>query len=285
MAASVNNCQGRMMLKHRLLTAGLLIPLAVLAVIFLPNSIFAIMTALIITLGANEWARLSGFTHNTTQYIYAGTMFVLCMILQFYSVRETNIIIIQFATVWWLLALILVTCYQVKIYNLPKHRILLAFIGFIVLVPSWLSIVILHQEQQGVVLVLFLFAIIWIADSIAYFAGQRWGKHRLANRVSPGKSWEGAFFALLSSIVIAVLYSVYHEMSIKGLVVFLLLCLLTVICSILGDLFESMVKRIADMKDSGEILPGHGGILDRIDSMTAAAPVFFCALYWTGYWS
>jgi phosphatidate cytidylyltransferase len=132
----------------------------------------------------------------------------------------------------------------------------------------------LHQTPAiGSGLVMFLFVLIWVADSGAYFAGRAFGKHKLSPHVSPGKTWEGAFGALLGAVVCGVvLYRFeWFELSLVQLV---FVCVATAWVSIGGDLFESVMKRQADMKDSGDLLPGHGGVLDRIDSLLAAAPVF-----------
>ena len=126
-------------------------------------------------------------------------------------------------------------------------------------------------------LLLFLLVLIWIADSGAYFAGSRWGKRKLAPAISPGKSWEGVYGALLGALLCGVLLAWYYQDS-AGAVWLIPVCILTVIMSVVGDLFESVLKRKMGMKDSGTLLPGHGGVLDRIDSLTAAAPVFMLGL-------
>lgn len=273
------------MLKQRILTALVLIPLFVFAVIGLPNRYFALLLGVVMTLGAYEWARLSGLKNTVLSVVYAAVLSCLCFLLMYITNGTVKLQIVQFAPVWWCIALLLVIAYQFQWFSLPKHSLLLLCIGVLVLLPAWLSLVMLHREQQGVHLVLLLFALIWGADSFAYFAGRKWGKHRLASGVSPGKSWEGVFAALLTTLLIGLAYTMYQQMEKTALIVFPAICVLTVISSILGDLFESMIKRSGQFKDSGGLLPGHGGVLDRIDSLTAAAPVFFCALYWSGYWT
>ena len=130
------------------------------------------------------------------------------------------------------------------------------------------------NPSYGSCYVLYLILIVWFADSGAYFAGKRWGQRKLADKVSPGKTLEGVAGALLMSSIVSLAYLFLESMSF----LFMLLCLFTVIVSILGDLFESLFKRQAGIKDSGQILPGHGGILDRIDSLTSAAPIFVMGL-------
>ncbi len=272
------------MLKKRLITAAILIPVFVLAVLYLPNQYFALFVSITVTLGAIEWSRLSGFSSKLSMYSYAALLTGLCWYLLYFISLQHQLFIIQLIPVCWLLALALVTRYEFKPFVLPQQSFWMLVIGALVLIPAWLGLVLLHQHVE-MMWVLLLFAIIWGADSVAYFAGKQWGKHRLASHVSPGKSWEGAIAAIISTFVIGLVYSFYKQMDNNHLPIFLSICILTVLSSILGDLFESLIKRSAQIKDSGGILPGHGGVLDRIDSMTAAAPVFFCALYWSGYWS
>lgn len=159
----------------------------------------------------------------------------------------------------------------------------MAFItGLLVLIPAWTGLVWIHQLDRGPYLVLSLLILIWIADSSAYFAGRRWGRHKLAPAVSPGKTREGAYGALAGGLCWGVTLAFWYAPT-GGLGIGLvLLCLVTVLASIIGDLYESLIKRERGLKDSGALLPGHGGILDRIDSLTAAAPVFALGLYVLG---
>lgn len=160
-------------------------------------------------------------------------------------------------------------------------------IGGVILIPAWLSLILIHSSTSqtspvntsGISLIIFLFLLIWLADSAAYFSGRKFGSKKLANNVSPGKSWEGVYGALSMSLIFGASYAIYADMQFIAAVYFILLVLLTASFSILGDLVESMFKRMAGIKDSSNILPGHGGVLDRIDSLTSAAPVFFAGLW------
>ena len=147
-----------------------------------------------------------------------------------------------------------------------EHRPLLIATGFVVLVPAALALALL--DAQFVLLVL---ALVWIADTAAYFIGRAWGRHKLAPSVSPGKTWEGAAGGVVGACVYAMIVSLFRDG--PSWMAYMSLAVLLAVISILGDLFESAVKRQAGAKDSGTLLPGHGGILDRIDSATAVLPV------------
>ncbi len=147
--------------------------------------------------------------------------------------------------------------------------------GLMVLIPCWLAINFIRNiPESGIYILLYLFVLIWGADSGAYFAGKLWGKTKIAPKVSPGKTWEGLGGALIVTLIITLgtLYGVHTPYRLWAFVC--LITVVTILFSVAGDLFESMLKRNAGLKDSGRLLPGHGGILDRIDSLTAAAPVF-----------
>ena len=127
---------------------------------------------------------------------------------------------------------------------------------------------------------MFLLALVWVADITAYFVGKRFGKNKLAPLLSPGKSREGVIGALLASLVMAIIGLRIFTFDKQASMYFIGLCVLTALISVVGDLYESLLKRKAGAKDSGTILPGHGGVLDRIDSLTAAAPIYLLGLYW-----
>jgi len=269
------------MLKQRLLTALILIPL-ILWVLTLSSQILAGVTGLFVVLGAFEWARLCGWQTNTTRTIYT-LLFSLALFLTYQFRDQTVIYILGGACLWWFIAFYWILSYQQNQAILLTSPLLKAILGFFTLLPSWLAILHLHEhELYGWTWVIFFLVLIWVADSGAYFVGKRFGKRKLALHISPGKTYEGVGGALLMSLIVALLYALNLSLSLKALFLFLLLCLLTVMASILGDLLESLLKRQAGVKDSSQILPGHGGILDRIDSLTAAAPIFVVGLILLG---
>jgi len=149
--------------------------------------------------------------------------------------------------------------------------------GLFVLLPTWAGVVFLKQQHESGGLLLWVVAIIALADIGAYFFGVRFGKHKLASRVSPGKTWEGVLGGIIFNSVLVTGLALYWHLSMSELWLVFLVTLLVLAFSIVGDLFESMMKRHRGVKDSGTILPGHGGILDRIDGWMSAIPVFTLA--------
>jgi len=267
------------MLKQRVITAIILASLIINAVIFLPTIMLASVLAVIICVAAWEWAACAGFDDNVHKVAYVSVI-LLCLVacLKFLDNRWI-ILIVYCGFMWWCVATFLVIRYQTNKYVNLSSRLLKAMIGGVILVPSWLSLILIHAKTTSASLMLFLFLLIWLADSAAYFSGRKFGRKKLASNVSSGKSWEGVYGALLMSFLFGASYALYSGMKFTYAALFLVLVLLTVGFSILGDLVESMFKRMAGIKDSSHILPGHGGMLDRIDSLTSAAPVF-CAGLW-----
>lgn len=267
------------MLRQRLITALILIPLIAGAVLFLNTLWFAIVFGLIVALGAWEWSHLAGIRNISVRAAYLSIGAALTGLCFVYRSNQSLEAVIGLAVIWWLLATALIVAVQKQVWRLPASRLLKALAGLLVLIPAWFSLLLLREDEyvKGS-LVLFLFVLIWVADSAAFFCGRRWGKSRLCSRISPGKTVEGVFGALFASAVLALAYAVVNNVQGIEIAVFIFICLITVLISISGDLMVSMMKRAENLKDSGHLLPGHGGILDRIDSLTAAAPVFYAGL-------
>lgn len=270
------------MLKQRLLTALVLLPLFVWAVLAMPASGFSLLLILFVAQGAWEWSGLMQLQQVAARVAYCGLL-ILCLLgAAYWIIQDSRIlsVLLYVAVAWWLLALILVVTYPERI-GWWNHRWVKAISGLLLLVPCWVALVYLkvHAGTDGYWLLL-LFILIWSADSGAYFSGRRFGKNKLAPQVSPGKSWEGVIGGAIAAAA-AVLLALYSRDEVLGSSQYFplsFLVVLTVAFSVLGDLFESLAKRLVGVKDSGTLLPGHGGVLDRIDSVTAAAPVFALGL-------
>jgi phosphatidate cytidylyltransferase len=178
---------------------------------------------------------------------------------------------------------------QVKIIYL--NRYVFAFIGILILIPFWFGLGVLHVEQAyqfylakelGLSrphILLFIICIVALADTSAYFIGKKWGKRQLASRISPGKTWEGLIGALITVGFFTPILANIFNIDKFNIIQLSILVFITVIASVLGDLFESFSKRLAGVKDSGTILPGHGGVFDRIDGYTAAVPIFMIGYF------
>lgn len=276
------------MLRKRLTTAAVMIPVVVGCVLWLPQGYFAVFFALIALAAAWEWGGFMRLAAVTPRVVYSAIVAALLLSAWIYVAADMHnvILVMVCAMLWWLCALVLVILYP-RYETVRKNRLFGALAGILVIVPSWLALVVLRgSSTQGAYLVLFLLAMIAVADSCAYFGGKKWGTNKLAPQVSPGKTWEGVFSALLGVAIFSLLCAWLLALSNAGwdsVMLFVGVSVLTAIFSVLGDLSESLYKRQVGLKDSGSILPGHGGVLDRIDSLTAAAPVFLICL-WLLFW-
>ena len=268
------------MLKQRIITAAILLPVAIIGFFLLQGLAFALFIGLVVVLGAWEWARLAGFAGQGLRVGYALAVAMLLGVLyQFPSLAPW---MLALAVLWWLVATYLVLTYP-ESSRLWGGRGGSLLIGLAVLLPSWQGLVVLKQWQLGNWLILAVMILVWVADIGAYFSGKAFGRRKLAPKVSPGKSWEGLVGGLLTSLLVTLAVGVYRGWTARELVLALLGAALVVSISVIGDLTESMFKRSAGIKDSSQLLPGHGGVMDRIDSLTAAIPVF-AVLLWLAGW-
>jgi len=266
------------MLKQRIITAVILGSLVVFAIFTAPHSVIGILFAFIALLGAWEWAALMGAETKIKRLSYVLVIGVLILLVWFFESFALVKIILLLASIWWAAVALLLSFYREDWLQSKKLQTLLACSGVIVLVPAWLALVTLHNASPAILM--FFLALVWLADIAAYFVGKRFGQHKLAPKLSPGKSREGVAGALLASIGLAFIGLIVLPSSGQHWFYFVLLCALTALISVFGDLYESLLKRKAGVKDSGTILPGHGGILDRIDSITAAGPGFALGIHW-----
>jgi phosphatidate cytidylyltransferase len=248
-------------LAARVGTAAVLIALLLAGLFLLPPLGVALLMALIIAVGGFEWARLAGFRVPLARFYAAGI--VLALLLFFFTKAFDAAFVVGAA--FWIVAVPAWLAVGVK----PQHSAALTAAGWVVLVPPALAVVVLGARDALLVL-----ALVWIADTVAYFAGRRWGRRKLAPSISPGKTWEGAAGGLIGAAAYAMIVSIlFAGVEATRIAAFVGAAAALAIVSIIGDLFESAVKRQAGVKDSGTILPGHGGMLDRIDSATATLPV------------
>lgn len=260
-------------LAQRIATAAVLIPLVVAAVLWLPNTGFALLLGAFAVLGAREWCRVGVLP---ALWCWPFVLLFVASLVGAHALLGNDAVlrgVLAAALAWWLVALVWVIAHQRgRVLAGADQPVVRALAGWLVLAPAWMSLVFLHAIRPE--LVLYVLVLIWVADSAAFFAGRRYGRHKLASRVSPGKSWEGVAGGLLAVAVLALLCALGAGASSGALVGFVALSLAVAGASVVGDLIESLFKRRAGVKDSGSLLPGHGGVLDRIDSLTAAGPCF-----------
>ncbi len=269
------------MLKHRIITAVTLIPI-VIFVIFAPDvQWFSLLFGLFIVIGAWEWGilcRLSGKSSGLYSLV------VVLILAGLYRLNDNTVYsgLILAGVLYWVFAVFLVLFYplQRRLFAKPPYFFLIA--GLFLFIPMWSSLILLKFSTHGASLLMLLMLLIWGADTAAYFVGKKWGRRKLAVRISPGKTWEGTFAGVLTGVVIGLYYAMVVDMPIDNQWVFIGLLTVTAAVSVFGDLMESLMKRQASKKDSGTLLRGHGGVMDRIDSLTAAAPVYALGVIYQG---
>lgn len=272
------------MLIQRLLAAIALIPLVLIILFFAPLSVFVVIMMIIGGIAAWEWAQFLHITNQQNKLFFALLMVVILAVLYFIPISiELKLTlysaILSLSIIWWLIALILVMTYPKTAHYWFNSITLKLLFAFFTLVPFFLGMVGLRSVNYssncytGATLLLYVFVLVWATDTGAYFAGRSFGKRKLAPKVSPGKTVEGFIGGVSLAVVISVLAYFSNLINIK-FNVFFISSLLAILVSVLGDLTESMFKREAGIKDSGNLIPGHGGLLDRIDSLTAAVPIF-----------
>ncbi|WP_268799914.1 phosphatidate cytidylyltransferase [Pseudomonas huanghezhanensis] len=268
------------MLKQRIITALILLPIALCGFFLLSGGSFALFIGVVVTLGAWEWARLAGFEAQSSRVLYSVVVAVLLFIL--YLVPGLAPWILVAALLWWLVATWLVLTYP----DSSEHwssAVCKLVIGLLILLPAWQGLILIKQWPLGNWLILSVMVLVWGADIGAYFSGKAFGKRKLAPKVSPGKSWEGLYGGLVASLLITAAVGVFRDWSFSQFFFSMIAAAIVVLISVVGDLTESMFKRKSGIKDSSNLLPGHGGVLDRIDSLTAAIPIF-ALLLWAADW-
>jgi len=263
-------------LRQRVVTALLLAGLVVAVLLWMPPVAAVAVVFVVMLAGAWEWAGFAGLTSAPQRLGYL--LAVACAIVAAWRATAEPAGLVRFlqvAAVWWIVGLL-----WLVIASQRGGRVAAACVGFAVLVPAAIGFGRLALlEPRGQLLLLFLLVLVAAADVGAYFGGRSLGRHKLAPRVSPGKTWEGFAAGMLGAAVAAVAGAALFE---RPVLPWLGVCVLVALVSVVGDLVESMFKRRAGLKDSGALLPGHGGVLDRIDSLSAAAPTFLLGLLMLG---
>ena len=262
------------MLRQRFITAIILAPIVLACVFLLPLFEFSLFVGVVLGVAAWEWANFANLG-NLNRYFYV--LMVSVVMFASYFAPVTPILLLS--SLWWVIAFLLVVNYP-KFDELWGGSSVILLIGVVTLVPGFVALIELKRHAESAYLICLLFFLIWAADIGAYFSGRAFGRRKLAPRVSPGKSWAGFYGGVVTSLVVAMLMALYLGRPLlftaDGAMYFAA-CIFIAGVSVLGDLTISMFKRHRGIKDSSNLLPGHGGFLDRIDSLLSASPVF--ALY------
>jgi phosphatidate cytidylyltransferase len=273
--------------RDRVLTALVLALVILAAITWLSTPLLATVLAVAVLMGAWEWAALAGLSNKASRGAYLVlTALMLAGVYRIQEVPATHEFIMLRVLLWWLLMLQALQWWLFAAWRIwlcqTAHRwpgegaVLAALEGWLVLVPAWAGLVWLCAEAKSWLYI--LLALIWLADTAAYVVGRCYGRRHLADQISPAKSWEGVIGALGATLLLAVGIGILRNWPWSKTLVWAGVALVTVVASMVGDLTESLYKRRAGVKDSGHCLPGHGGILDRIDSLTAAVPVYWLGL-------
>jgi phosphatidate cytidylyltransferase len=270
------------MLKQRIITVLLLVPPLLVALFYLSSPWIAALFGVFVLAGAWEWATLCDL-RGSRRIAYVGAVMAVGTAAVFFAatIPRAFLAVLVLGACWWLYALLALHRSFGAIYHSCVGR---RVAGFLVLIPAWVAVTLLHAtDARAPSLLVFVLVLVAFSDTGAYAAGHAFGRTKLAPTISPGKTLEGALGGLVAVLLLAYICgTLFWEYEGAALAMWLLLAGITALVAVLGDLVESKVKRVAGVKDSGTLLPGHGGVLDRIDAITAAVPVF--ALGWiTGF--
>ena len=273
-------------MKQRIITALILAPLVVLGIFKLSLPLFILALAVVTLIGFWEWTQFVSGVSRLASLLPSATVLAASYFLiptdttSLNQIAITHYVVLVIAVLWWLVASVLAVTYPDSTSRWKNNNILRHLFGMLTLLPFFWSVLLLRasgietDQYHGAKLVMFVCLLVWAADSGAYFTGKTFGKNKMAPKVSPNKTIEGLIGGVIIAFGVAWLAADWFDVFFSGPFSMFLIILCTVVISVLGDLVESMFKRVSGIKDSSNIIPGHGGVLDRIDSLTAAFPVF-----------
>ncbi|HEX6834689.1 MAG TPA: phosphatidate cytidylyltransferase [Rudaea sp.] len=274
---------GKSILRQRVVTALLITPLAIAMILLLPTIVFAAIIGVLCLIAAWEWSRLSGMRSRPLRAVLIGGVGLAMVALWIFRGTWAWWLLIAAGAAWWFVAIAWLRSYSFAAAPTRENTAIKLFAGGLTVLPAWCAMMTIHESQPSPhTWALYSLLLIWVADTFAFLAGKRWGRNKLAPKISPGKTIEGVYGALAGSALIAVIGGWLLHVRDGKLVGLVVLAMLSVALSIVGDLFESLIKRHANVKDSGALFPGHGGVFDRLDSVFAALPVFALGKYLLG---
>lgn len=286
------------MTRTRVAAALVLTPIAIAAMLLLPTPWLAALAAVLFLGGLWEWFRLAEIDDTLARSVLLAANLALMVAIVWGSRTPEggmSFVLLKLATVigviWWLLALAWLRAFNFASDHDTHARVFKLAAGTLAVIPAWAALAWLHAEPSparhfppiGHRWLFVALAIVWAADSAAYFAGRHFGKHKLSPRISPNKTIEGLVGGVIAGVAVALAFAPLADATLAQLPLVALAAFAAVLASVVGDLFESLLKRHVGAKDSGDLIPGHGGILDRIDGVLAALPVFALLKAWLGF--
>ena len=287
------------MLLQRIITASILATVIISAVIFLPSFYFSLLLAVVVLIGAREWTALAGIEKFSSKFLFvisliapmAGILFwtelleLTAYLLKWPGVKDYSSIIEWLVippVLFWVMMMLFIRQLPHTLLQQKLSVRYQALTGWFILLMAWIFLSRL-RTLYGTDTALYFMVLIWMADISAYFVGKKYGKDKLSPEISPGKTVQGVYGALGGAIICGAILSLIFQFSWMSSIDFILLSMLTTLISVYGDLFFSLIKRQRGVKDSGVLVPGHGGVLDRIDSIIAAAPFFYAGMLLIGF--
>lgn len=275
------------MLKQRIITSLILTPFVIWAVFDMPNVYWSLFILFLVGLSSWEWAHLAGIGHSTLKGIYTATAIIAVVLLVWFVElsRQEFYILMYISIAWWLYRIVKVLFYRkpTEPNSVARLNVATALSIIVALILPFYSLIYLRNDYNFPGYLFYLLMTIWTADVFAYFSGKYLGRDKLAPHVSPGKTWQGVYGALIGTLLGSIIGSFSFGFTLNQSFIFAAITFVIVVVSIFGDLSESLYKRQNSIKDSGNLLPGHGGILDRVDSLSAAAPFYIVALSMLGF--
>ncbi len=270
------------MTRTRIITALIMAPIAIAAILLLSTPWLVALAALLFLMGLWEWFKLAEIDDTLSRTILLLANLLLMVLLVWASAGSMALfqLVALIGAAWWCLALLWLRFFKFASDHQTYARVFKLAAGTLCILPAWCAIGLIHASQpNGNRWLLAALTIVWAADSGAYFAGRQFGgkvfgSRKLAPRISPNKTIEGLVGGLVAGVLVGLAFAWFAGLSWAQAPVFIAVAVVTVLFSVVGDLFESLMKRHVGAKDSGNLIPGHGGILDRLDGVLAALPIF-----------
>lgn len=270
-------------MKQRVVTALLITPFAVALILLSPSVLFAAIIATLCLIALWEWTRLSGMRSRPQRAVLVSVLAVAMYVLRDQADTPLGWTAVAAGCIFWFGAIAWLRHFSFAAATSLRNTSIKLAAGVLAVLPAWTALMQVYRMQDSPhTWALYSLVLVWAADTFAYLAGSRWGKKKLAPKISPGKTMAGVYGALVGSAVVATIGGQLLGVHAPVLIGLVVVALISVLFSIVGDLFESLIKRHANVKDSGALFPGHGGVFDRLDGVFAALPIFMLGKFLLG---